>query len=105
MVVGMVTVFAILFIVIYIGKLLIAVVNKYAPEEAPAKRETPKERRRSEREPAPAARKPRAAKAEPKSAPVRTPHKKDDWKQFFQKDAPFADYDEDGTWRKKKRKK
>ena len=36
MVVGMVTVFAILFIVIYIGKLLIAAVNKYAPEEAPA---------------------------------------------------------------------
>lgn len=33
MVVGMVTVFAILFIVIYIGKLLIALVNRYAPEE------------------------------------------------------------------------
>ena len=33
MVVGMVTVFAILFIVIYMGKLLIALVNKYAPEE------------------------------------------------------------------------
>ena len=38
MVVGMATVFAILLIVIYIGKLLIALVNKYAPEEvAPAK--------------------------------------------------------------------
>lgn len=33
MVVGMVTVFAILLIVIYFGKLLIALVNKYAPEE------------------------------------------------------------------------
>ena len=38
MVVGMATVFAILLIVIYLGKLLIALVNKYAPEEvAPAK--------------------------------------------------------------------
>ena len=37
MVVGMATVFAILLIVIYLGKLLIALVNKYAPEEvAPA---------------------------------------------------------------------
>ena len=86
-------------------KVVVEIADEAAPEEAPAKRETPKERRRSEREPAPATRKPRAAKAEPKSAPVRTPHKKDDWKQFFQKDAPFADYDEDGTWRKKKRKK
>ena len=86
-------------------KVVVEIADEAAPEEAPTKRETPKERRRSEREPAPAARKPRAAKAEPKSAPVRTPHKKDDWKQFFQKDAPFADYDEDGTWRKKKRKK
>jgi oxaloacetate decarboxylase gamma subunit len=33
MVVGMVTVFIILVIVIYLGKLLIALVNKYAPEE------------------------------------------------------------------------
>ena len=33
MVVGMATVFAILLIVIYLGKLLIALVNKYAPEE------------------------------------------------------------------------
>ncbi len=86
-------------------KVVVEIADEAAPEEAPAKRETPKERRRSEREPAPATRKPRAAKAEPKSAPIRTPHKKDDWKQFFQKDAPFADYDEDGTWRKKKRKK
>ena len=38
MVVGMATVFAILLIVIYLGKVLIALVNKYAPEEAaPAK--------------------------------------------------------------------
>lgn len=38
MVVGMATVFAILLIVIYLGKGLIALVNKYAPEEvAPAK--------------------------------------------------------------------
>lgn len=36
MVVGMVTVFIILFIVIQLGKLLISVVNKVAPEEAPA---------------------------------------------------------------------
>ena len=33
MVVGMATVFAILLIVIYLGKALIAVVNKYVPEE------------------------------------------------------------------------
>lgn len=33
MVVGMATVFAILFIVIYLGKALIALVNKYVPEE------------------------------------------------------------------------
>lgn len=33
MVVGMTTVFAILLIVIYLGKGLIALVNKYAPEE------------------------------------------------------------------------
>ena len=33
MVVGMATVFAILLIVIYLGKLLIALVNKYAPED------------------------------------------------------------------------
>ena len=32
MVVGMATVFAILLIVIYLGKCLIALVNKYAPE-------------------------------------------------------------------------
>lgn len=38
MVVGMSTVFVILLIVIYLGKLLIALVNKYAPEEvAPVK--------------------------------------------------------------------
>ena len=38
MVVGMATVFAILLIVINLGKLLIALVNKYAPEEVvPAK--------------------------------------------------------------------
>lgn len=34
MMVGMTTVFAILLIVIYLGKGLIALVNKYAPEEA-----------------------------------------------------------------------
>ena len=33
MVVGMATVFVILLIVIYLGKLLITLVNKYAPEE------------------------------------------------------------------------
>ena len=33
MVVGMATVFVILLIVIYLGKLLISLVNKYAPEE------------------------------------------------------------------------
>ncbi|MBR4367172.1 MAG: OadG family protein [Bacteroidaceae bacterium] len=39
LVVGMLTVFCILLIVIYFGKLLIALVNKYAPEEVakPAK--------------------------------------------------------------------
>lgn len=41
MVVGMATVFAILLIVIYLGKLLISLVNKYAPEEQlPAKQDT-----------------------------------------------------------------
>jgi len=39
MVVGMATVFAILLIIIYFGKLLIYLVNKYAPEEViPVKR-------------------------------------------------------------------
>ena len=36
MVVGMATVFVILLIVIYLGKLLITLVNKYAPEEVVA---------------------------------------------------------------------
>lgn len=41
MVVGMATVFAILLIVIYLGKLLVSLVNKYAPEEQlPAKQGT-----------------------------------------------------------------
>jgi len=41
MIVGMATVFAILLIVIYLGKGLIALVNKYAPEEVvPAKQAT-----------------------------------------------------------------
>ena len=40
MVVGMATVFVILLIVIYLGKMLITLVNKYAPEEVvPVKRE------------------------------------------------------------------
>ena len=40
MVVGMATVFVILLIVIYLGKLLITLVNKYAPAEVvPGKRE------------------------------------------------------------------
>ena len=38
MVVGMATVFVILLIVIYLGKGLIAVVNRVAPEEAPKKK-------------------------------------------------------------------
>ena len=38
MVVGMTTVFAILLIVIYLGKGLIVLVNKYAPEEIIAKK-------------------------------------------------------------------
>ena len=37
MVVGMATVFVILLIVIYLGKLLITLVNKYAPEEVAGK--------------------------------------------------------------------
>ena len=42
MVVGMATVFAILLIVIYLGKAMIALVNKYAHEETPAtKKEGP----------------------------------------------------------------
>lgn len=43
MVVGMATVFVILLIVIYLGKLLISLVNKYAPEEVvPVKQEAPR---------------------------------------------------------------
>lgn len=42
MVVGMATVFVILLIVIYLGKLLITLVNKYPEEVAPAKQETPR---------------------------------------------------------------
>lgn len=38
MIVGMATVFVILLIVIYLGKLLINLVNKYAPEEVTAKK-------------------------------------------------------------------
>lgn len=38
MIVGMATVFVILLIVIYLGKLLINLVNKYAPEETAAKK-------------------------------------------------------------------
>lgn len=38
MVVGMATVFVILLIVIYLGKGLIAMVNRFAPEEAPKKK-------------------------------------------------------------------
>lgn len=40
MVVGMITVFAILLIVIYLSQLLIAIVNKVAPEEAVVKKST-----------------------------------------------------------------
>ena len=40
MVVGMTTVFAILLIVIYLGKGLITLVNKYAPEEGVVKKQT-----------------------------------------------------------------
>lgn len=43
MVVGMSTVFIILLIVIYLGKLLISIVNKYAPaEEVPIKQQPAK---------------------------------------------------------------
>ena len=42
MVVGMATVFAILLIVIYLGKGLIALVNKYAPEETVPAKAAPK---------------------------------------------------------------
>ncbi len=41
MVVGMTTVFAILLIVINLGKGLIVLVNKYAPEETVAKKQAP----------------------------------------------------------------
>ncbi len=40
MVVGMITVFAILLIVIYLSQLLIAIVNKVAPEEVVVKKNT-----------------------------------------------------------------
>ena len=49
MVVGMATVFVILLIVIYLGKLLITLVNKYAPEEViPAKKGLLPNRKRRE---------------------------------------------------------
>jgi len=41
LVVGMVTVFLVLLIVIYLGKLLIWAVNKWAPEETVAKKAAP----------------------------------------------------------------
>jgi len=41
MVVGMATVFVILLIVIYLGKGLIGLVNKYAPEEIIVKKQAP----------------------------------------------------------------
>lgn len=41
MVVGMATVFAILLIIIYLGKGLILLVNKYAPEEVVVKKKHP----------------------------------------------------------------
>ncbi|MBR0045683.1 MAG: OadG family protein [Bacteroidaceae bacterium] len=41
LVVGMVTVFLVLLIVIYLGKLLIWAVNKWAPEETVAKKVAP----------------------------------------------------------------
>lgn len=41
MVVGMTTVFAILLLVIYLGKGLIVLVNKYAPEEVITKKTAP----------------------------------------------------------------
>lgn len=41
MVVGMATVFAILLIIIYLGKGLIVLVNKYAPEEIVTKKAQP----------------------------------------------------------------
>ena len=41
LVVGMLTVFAVLLIVIYLGKLLIWAVNKWAPEETVAKKVAP----------------------------------------------------------------
>ena len=40
MVVGMATVFVILLIAIYLGKLLISLVNKYAPEEVVSVKQT-----------------------------------------------------------------
>ena len=40
MVVGMATVFVILLIIIYLGKLLISLVNKYAPEEVVSVKQT-----------------------------------------------------------------
>ena len=40
MVVGMATVFVILLIVIYLGKILISLVNKYAPEEVVSVKQT-----------------------------------------------------------------
>ena len=45
MVVGMATVFVILLIVIYLGKLLISLVNKYAPEEVVYVKQTSSDRK------------------------------------------------------------
>jgi len=49
MIVGMTTVFAILMIVIYLGKGLIVLVNKYAPEEIIVKKQTTPQRQTAPR--------------------------------------------------------
>ena len=89
------------------GRKVVVEVADDAPEENAPRRPAPKGRR-AERDAKPAPTKGKASKAKDKAhAEPRSSRKKDDWRQFFQKDQPFhddePDFSEEGwAWRKKK---
>ncbi len=89
------------------GRKVVVEVADDAPEENAPRRPAPKGRR-AERDAKPAPAKGKALKAKDKAyAEPRSSRKKDDWRQFFQKDQPFhddePDFSEEGwAWRKKK---
>lgn len=89
------------------GRKVVVEVADDAPEENAPRRPAPKGRR-AERDAKPAPAKGKASKAKDKAhAEPRSSRKKDDWRQFFQKDQPFhddePDFSEEGwAWRKKK---